>query len=613
MLQKRVFLMAEWYYKKNGVTVGPFSDENLRLLIRQGRVTGNSLLRISSTLLWKTASDYPELASCFTTEKEEPDALTAEIQSVDATDFKFSCPVCHQNYTGAIALYEGKSIVCRQCGAEIRIPAEIVSPAPVPELLPEEIPEGEILCPHCWNSFPRQYIMYISTHPSLIGDPVCGEHEQKRFFPVVFNAIGQPLDSEGMVCTDMACPHCHLRLPASIVDLNSISISIVGAPASGKSYFLTAFTHRLRKILPEYFSRSFLDVDPQMNSMLNAYEKMLFMSVRKETFVALPKTQQTGEGFSNQVFLNGMAVDLPKPFIFEMKPLFSTGREQDLNVIFYDNAGEHFQPGSDVVMNPATQHLSHSNGIIFTFDPTADAAMRMECDRMDPQVAEPLKVTDQNVLLCEMISRLRRHANLRTDERYPVPCVVCVAKHDVWSSLLNRDLRNENPIRPGGGNALEATLDVDRILDISFSVRELLLKANPAIVNTAESFFEHVVYVPVSNFGTTATRDASGAIGIIPEKIDPVWTEVPFLYLLCKLGLIRRTPPDRSDPVPPMPGCRILDGMLVFEHPENRRRVLLPPEYCGAVLTIAGKRYRLPENEQEKFLRKTNGKDSFWD
>ena len=63
--------------------------------------------------------------------------------------------------------------------------------------------------------------MYISSHPSLVGDPVCGEHEQTRFFPVVFNSIGQPLDSEGMVCTDMACPHCHLRLPASIVDLNS--------------------------------------------------------------------------------------------------------------------------------------------------------------------------------------------------------------------------------------------------------------------------------------------------------------------------------------------------------------------------------------------------------
>ena len=604
--------MAEWYYKKNGVSVGPFNEDDLLLLIRQGRVNGNSILRDSSEFVWKTASDFPELAPYFLETEEDSSEVAAEILSVGNTDFKFSCPVCHQNYTGAIALYEGQKIICRHCSAEIRIPTGITSPEAVPEILPEEIPEGEILCPHCWKTFPRQYIMYISTHPSLIGDPVCGEHEQTRFFPVVFNSIGQPLDSEGMVCTDMACPHCHLRLPASIVDLNSLYFSIVGAPASGKSYFLTAFTHILRKILPESFGCSFMDIDPQMNSMLNSYEEMLFMSVSRDRFVALPKTQQIGEGFSNQIFMNGMAVDLPKPFIFEMKPLFSSGKEKHLNVIFYDNAGEHFQPGSDVVMNPATQHLSHSNGIIFTFDPTADASMRRECDRNDPQVAEALKITDQNVLLCEMISRLRRHANLRTDERYPVPCVVCVAKHDVWSSLLDRNLRELNPVRTNP-DTLEGTLDTDLILDVSFGVRELLLKANPAIVNTAESFFEHVVYIPVSNFGTLATKNANGAIGIIPENIYPLWTEVPFLYLLCKLDLIQKTKPSASFRVQPMPGCRIVDNMLVFEHPETHHRVILPLEYCGACLTIAGKRYRLPENEQEKFVKRKNGNDSFWD
>ena len=603
--------MAEWYYRKNGISVGPFNEENLHLLIRQGRVTGQTILRMGSSLIWKSASDFPELASCFTPPELESNAVTAEILSVDDTDFRFSCPVCHQNYTGMISVYKGKKIVCRQCSAEIQIPQEIAPPESVPEILPDEIPEGEISCPHCWKTFPRQYIMYISAHPSLIGDPVCGEHEQKRFFPVVFNTIGQPLDSEGMVCIDMACPHCHLRLPASIIDLNSLYFSIVGAPASGKSYFLTAFTHVLRQVLPESFGCSFLDVDPQMNSVLNSYEKMLFMSVNRNNFVALPKTQQIGEGFSNQIFMSGLAVDLPKPFIFEMKSLFSRDKEKHLNVIFYDNAGEHFQPGSDVVMNPATQHLSHSNGIIFIFDPSADASMRRECDQNDPQIAESHKITDQNVLLCEMISRLRRHANLRTDERYPVPCVICVAKHDVWSSLLDRDLRKLNPVRTDA-SLPEAVLDTNLILDVSFSVRELLLKTNPAIVNTAESFFEDVIYIPTSNFGTLATKNANGAIGIIPENINPLWTEIPFLYLLSKMNLIQKAKPDIHPHTLPMPGCKLMDDILIFEHPETRHRIHLPRTYCGACLTIAGKRYRLPENDQEKFVKRKTGKDSFW-
>lgn len=604
--------MAEWYYKKNGVTVGPFNEDNLSLLIQQGRVSQDSVLRDSASFVWKNASDFPELAHYFMEPEEEVSGVMAEILSVDHTDFKFSCPSCHQNYTGAVALYEGKKIICRNCSAEIRIPARITSPDSIPEILPEEIPDGEILCPHCWKTFPRQYIMYICTHPSLVGDEICGEHEQKRFFPVVFNSIGQPLDSEGMVCTDMACPHCHLRLPATIIDLNSLYFSIVGAPASGKSYFLTAFTHILRGILPEYFSYSFMDVDPQMNSMLNTYEKMLFMSVSRDSFVALPKTQQIGEGFSNQIFMNGMAMDLPKPFIFEMKPLFSGGKEKHLNVVFYDNAGEHFQPGSDIVMNPATQHLSHSNGIIFTFDPTADASMRRECDRNDPQVAEALKITDQNVLLCEMISRLRRHANIRTDERYQIPCVVCVAKYDVWSSLLDRNLRELEPVQMKG-EALEAVLDVNLIMDVSFAVRELLLKKNPAIVNTAESFFEHVVYIPASNFGTLATKNSNGAIGIIPENIDPVWAEIPFLYLLYKLNLIQGTADGENKQIPLMPHCRIVDNVLIFEHPVSRHRIRLPLEYCGACLTIAGKKYRLPESDRKKFVKLKTGKDNFWD
>ena len=54
--------MAEWYYKKNGVSVGPFSEEDLHQLIEQGRVTGNSILRDSTAFVWKTAADFPELA-----------------------------------------------------------------------------------------------------------------------------------------------------------------------------------------------------------------------------------------------------------------------------------------------------------------------------------------------------------------------------------------------------------------------------------------------------------------------------------------------------------------------------------------------------------------------
>lgn len=582
--------MAQWYIFENEVTVGPFEDGEMVRLASGGRLGAETPVRRGVDGAWTTWGVAS--SSGVAGEAELP---SAEIISEQDGELKFACPGCRQRYRGAAAEYRGAELECGSCGIRFRVPAG-VSPAAVPEEAPdlsEEIPEGEITCPHCWKSFPREFLMYISSHPALAGDPVAGEFEQRRFRPAVFNTVGQPLDAYGLPCTDMACPHCHLRIPAAIIDLPSHYFSIVGAPSSGKSYYLTALVHQLRRVLPESFGCSFFDVDPQLNAVIDSYESSIFMAVDPGRVATLPKTQQTGSDFSNQVLLNQVPTELPKPFVFELKSLTYGKAGTDANVIFYDNAGEHFQPGADVLVNPATQHLACSDGIIFLFDPLNDAVMRRICDPADPQLGSSFKVTDQTVLLAEMINRIRRHRNLSAAESCRIPLVIAVAKYDAWCDRFARRPREIETIVEDG-DAPRARLALGRVLDISFSLREFLLEFVPGLVNTAESFFEQVYFVPVSNFGHPASRDeVSGGIGIIPGMLDPVWVEVPFLLLLAELGLL-----DTAWEAPPPPdptfSVRLLDGVIVFKHPVTGRRLRVPRNYLGAVLELGAKRYAMP-------------------
>ena len=465
-----------------------------------------------------------------------------------------------------------------------------------------EVPDGDLLCPHCWKSFDPEYVLYVSVHPDLFGDPVLGKYAQKRFVPTVFNQAGQPLDEKGLPATDMACPRCHLRIPAGLLDTPSLYFSIAGAVSSGKSHLLTCMTHQLRKTLPEYFGAAFFDADPLLNETLNSYEKELFMPITPEKVTALPATQISGDGISDRVMLNGTEIELPQPFVFEFR---SRDGVDDLNMVFYDNSGEMFVPGRDEWVNQATFHLSHSDGIIFLFDPTSDAAMRLSiCDKRDPQISRNPRVVDQTLLFSEMINRIRRHANMLSSDTCKIPLTVAVVKYDTWRESFDRSPAELPLTAPGSGGGEGWSLDLDKVLDVSFALRELMLKYVPGLVNAAESFFDSVTFVPVSNFGTLAEQDEKGVIGIVPEKLKPVWAEVPFLTLLAQNdGLV----PTRTGSAGKKLGT-IVNNQVVFTHPVSGKPVRLPGNYAGAGIEIGGTLYRLPGRSGDGKPRKAGSR-----
>lgn len=587
--------MKEYYIFQDGVQVGPYSVEQLKKMLASRKITEDTFVKLASA---HQNEKYQKLEVVMASELTAPKERAAKFLSFNDNVMRVACPECEQHYSIPEKLLKVEKFRCAKCSASFSLPsgpanatsADVTTDAPFVDFN-KEIPDGDLLCPHCWKSFDQDYILYISVHSELYGDPILGEYVPKRFVPTSFNRMGQPLDEKGLPATEMACPRCHLRIPSGLLDTPSLYFSIAGATSSGKSYFLTCLTHQLRKSLPEYFNTAFFDADPRLNETLNAYEKQLFMSLNPDEITALPATQIAGEGISDRVRLDDIEIELPKPFVFEFRP----EDQNSLNMIFYDNSGEMFIPGRDEWGNQATFHLAHSNGIVFLFDPSNDATMRLSvCDERDPQVSRNPRVVNQTLLLNEMISRIRRHANMISSDTCKIPLVIAVGKYDIWKDNFPKDIANTPYViaRHDPHGADEYILAMDNILQVSYALREMMLNSVPGLVSAAESFFEEVYFVPVSNFGTFAEQKADGAIGVVPAKISPIWVDVPMLLLLSR---------NEQLPVKQLTAANaerlgsIVKEKIVFTHPENGKIIRLPLCYAGVEIEIGGRKYVLPD------------------
>ena len=96
----------------------------------------------------------------------------------------------------------------------------------------------------------------------------------------------------------------------------------------------------LQSALFQNFGITFRDADPSANVILNQMKTQLFSaSTPEEAFLA--KTELDGAMYETLPRL-GRKVPLPKPFIFNLSN--PRDQAQDVSVVFYDNAGERFEP-----------------------------------------------------------------------------------------------------------------------------------------------------------------------------------------------------------------------------------------------------------------------------
>lgn len=453
-------------------------------------------------------------------------------------DFRFICPVCGRKLKADEEAI-GMTVDCPDCRAKFTVPDPYLSPlpGPPPPINPSGSPDeaardrelahpnvdGALTCPVCWLRFDAGDIMHIAVHDSLRGDPLLGEDAQQRFLATRFNNSGQALDAMSVPCSDTACPHCRRKLPPGFLDMPHHIISLVGDQSAGKSYFLSVLMKVAPATLYREFGVVFQDSDPTGNAPVNDMRKALF-GASSASQAKLAKTVFEGAMYE-RLPRQGRMVALPRPFVYALAAGDKACDQSAL--IFYDNAGEHFQPGVNIVEQPGAQHVASAAGILFLFDPFNSPEFRQHLrDSNDPQLEKPV-VDQQDIILSEMRARIQTIRNLRAGEAIHTPVAFIVGKCDGWAHLLK-----DTPLQPA---VRDGRLDFAALAHNSAILRELLHRLSPPLVANAEALSSNVRYFAASSFGHTPLKIGPGEYVPDPAKLAPVNVETPLLWILSQI------------------------------------------------------------------------------
>jgi len=385
---------------------------------------------------------------------------------------------------------------------------------------------GEFTCPICWFKFDRGDAMNIAVHNSLRGDPMLGDEAMQRYHATRFNDRGQALDAMGLATSDLACPHCRRKLPPGFLDLPHHIFSIIGAPSSGKSYYLSVLVKMLQSSLFQNFGITFRDADPSENVILTQMKTQLFSSSSPED-AFLAKTDLEGALYES-LPRQGRKVRLPKPFIFKLS--HPATPDNGFSVVFYDNAGEHFEPTRNSADSPGAQHIAVASGIFFLFDPLHNPEFRAQMNGVtDPQIKK-FRTDQQDVILAETEVRIKSLLGLDSRQRVSTPLAVMVGKCDTWVSLLG-----DRELLPA---VKDGVVSLENIKANSDRVRDLMVRTCPSIVANAEAISSNVCYFAISPLGCSPVefvdREGTLRIGPDPKQLNPRHVEAPTLWVLAQ-------------------------------------------------------------------------------
>lgn len=167
-----------------------------------------------------------------------------------------------------------------------------------------------------------------------------------KLFGPKFNS--QKCPSCGYISRRFVCPHCMNWLPTEMIENGAEIISVIGSPSSGKTNYIVALIHQLRK----YGYKLDLQVAPTQiyrDGHKNESTQNLFKDLETKLFK------------ENEVLEKTATNKKDIPWIFKLSQQ-STGKE--IYLVFYDTAGEHFREN----LKNNVKYLKESSGVIVILD-----------------------------------------------------------------------------------------------------------------------------------------------------------------------------------------------------------------------------------------------------
>lgn len=381
-------------------------------------------------------------------------------------------------------------------------------------------------CPYCRTVSDIGDVLSVSVSLNLLGDPVLGEGEQSRFAPTNFTDNGLAIDAEGGICTDIACPCCHMSIPQDLMQLDQVVMSVVGTAGAGKSVFLASSIWQCRQLLRQRFGVGFRDLAPKWNTWIRNYEAKLFFQQDNTKLQQIEKTDIQASNISRSVNLNGESVLLPTPSYFRIDGGTNTDDDTEKSLVIYDCAGEHFLPENDVHSSLVTLHTLSADSILFLFDPSADPRMQPFLDRGCGTASNFAQM--QDVLLAELAAKSKKYTGNRGGRKLKQPLLFAISKADMLHKELPLEMDVYRKLEDG-----KMALDVAALSELSEKTEAFLNRHVPDVVATARDISNEIWFFPLSALGHNPLNE-----GVRPCDIKPLWTEFPVVFTLAKKGIV---------------------------------------------------------------------------
>ena len=193
----------------------------------------------------------------------------------------------------------------------------------------------------------------------------------------------------------------------------------------------------------------------EQTKLFTRMNKRCFLAENPDEPVSIRKTEVDGGELYRSIRFGSQEQRLPKPFLFtiDAQRKENTSGDDGRLLVLYDNAGEHFLPGSDKTGAPVTEHLAKSAAIFFVYDVTQDPRLRQLCLKDDPQIQHGLLAskgaiaTRQETILSEAASRVRKHLGISTKKNFTIgPLSSFLEKQMRGFTIFLKSICKPNPL-----------------------------------------------------------------------------------------------------------------------------------------------------------------------
>jgi len=324
------------------------------------------------------------------------------------------------------------------------------------------------------------------------------------------------------------CPNCHNVLPVGYGLRDTVLISIIGDARTGKSVYLTMLIDELENNRDFPSKLSFIGDESTRELIYNNYQKPLL-----EERILIDSTKRKRiPPFSYN-------------FWYKYRDVTGELRENTIDIIFYDIAGEDMRDGSTIRRNGF--NIRDSSGLIFLLDPTNFRSLRDVFMLRDRGIIDAIPTENS---IQRVFSAMFNYFIGMDREKSQIPLALTVSKVDLFKFAeldyfgSRPDSRMQHELT---GEAYDGFVNLRINRGIDLEVKELLKYLNEeSVIHNAYGCFKHINCFAVSSLGRKPiTEKISDPVtnetierGYVDGVPEPFRVKDPFYWILLKNELL---------------------------------------------------------------------------